>query len=132
MSKIYRMCKEQPVQLDCRRSNCLYHANGSCTNTSPALTVNDKKAVCWSMKEREGSRIINLDNDNNKDTCLELLITPTERVIRVSLLFAAMVGDELWCDGGEYQIVKVLDERPDWQRQGFTYQKLLIEKLWEA
>lgn len=129
MGSEYPIFNDQAVQLDCRKLNCFYNRNGRCANVSPALTLNSDNTVCWSMKEREEPRIINLDNDNNKDTYYDLLITPTEKVVKVSLLFAAMVGDELWCDWVEYRIIEVLDEMPDWKRQGFTYQKLLLNKL---
>lgn len=37
--KKYPMCEPQPVQLDCRVSSCVFHADGACHNVAPALTV---------------------------------------------------------------------------------------------
>lgn len=123
------MCKSQAVQLDCRKSSCIYNETGNCANKSPAITLNPDTVVCWSMRERQEPRIIDLDNDKNKDTYYDLVINPSEKIIKVSLLFSAMVGDEIWCDLVTYQVLEVLDERPDWQRAGFTYQKLVLKKL---
>lgn len=58
----YPMCKDQPAQIDCRNGFCKYHNNGTCTNVSPAITLNvysacydDVKlsAKCWSFEEKE-------------------------------------------------------------------------------
>lgn len=127
-TEIYRMCKDQTVQLDCRKSNCIFNKQGHCTNKSPALTLNVDSVVCWSMRERPSPRVIDLDNDNNKDTFYDFVIKPNEKVIKVSLLFSAMIGDEIQCDFVSYRIVEILDELPDWRREGFTYQKLLLKK----
>ena len=44
----YKMCKNQRVQLDCRKTKCIYHKNGSCSNKSPAITLNETNLfVCW-------------------------------------------------------------------------------------
>lgn len=43
----YPMCKEQPVQLDCRRVKCKYHKKGKCLNIAPAITIIEDKATCW-------------------------------------------------------------------------------------
>lgn len=49
----YPMCKDQPAQIDCRNTSCVFHSNGSCQNVSPAITLNqDKTFVCWSKKEK--------------------------------------------------------------------------------
>ena len=48
----YPMCDEQPAQIDCRISSCMFYAGaGSCTNPAPAITLNpDGRFVCWSWK----------------------------------------------------------------------------------
>lgn len=48
----YLMCEDQPAQIDCRRETCIYHQNASCTNSSPAITLNsDGSSACWSSVE---------------------------------------------------------------------------------
>lgn len=48
----YRMCSDQPAQIDCRVTTCLfYKGGGNCSNISPAITLNENgKFVCWSCK----------------------------------------------------------------------------------
>jgi len=49
----YQMCKPQPVQLDCRKEECVYHHNGACTNLAPAVTLNQgDNLICWSFKNK--------------------------------------------------------------------------------
>lgn len=45
------MCKPQPVQLDCRKTECEYHQNAECTHPKPAITLNEQKGtfVCWTL-----------------------------------------------------------------------------------
>lgn len=59
----YEMCNDQPAQIDCRNTKCIYHKEGSCTNVSPAITINGKSAVCWSMEEKnlQVESVINVD-----------------------------------------------------------------------
>lgn len=59
----YEMCEDQPAQIDCRNIKCIYHKEGSCTNVSPAITINDDSVTCWSKKEKtlEVESIINID-----------------------------------------------------------------------
>lgn len=50
----YPMCKDQPAQIDCRNTDCIFNKNGSCTNESPAITLNkDGKFKCWSEITKE-------------------------------------------------------------------------------
>lgn len=51
-SGIYRMCKPQPVQLDCVVTGCKYNAGaGHCNNPAPAIGVNDNgKFICWTKE----------------------------------------------------------------------------------
>ncbi len=46
----YPMCSNQDAQIDCRRTKCrFYKGAGTCSNVSPAITLNpDKSCVCWS------------------------------------------------------------------------------------
>ena len=44
----YPMCEDQPAQIDCRNTECLYHINGKCKNISPAITLVKGSATCWS------------------------------------------------------------------------------------
>lgn len=57
----YPMCKDQPAQIDCRNKFCKFHKDGSCTNVSPAITLNiysacsgtvNLTANCWSFEEK--------------------------------------------------------------------------------
>ena len=43
----YPMCEPQPVQLDCRETECRYHKNGACNNVAPAITIHKGKVTCW-------------------------------------------------------------------------------------
>lgn len=54
----YNMCKDQPAQIDCRREECAFHKNGACANVSPAITLCDKTATCWSF-EKERVYVVN-------------------------------------------------------------------------
>jgi hypothetical protein len=48
---VYPMCKPQPVQLDCRKTDCIYHQNAGCTNPAPAVTLNENSTfICWTYK----------------------------------------------------------------------------------
>jgi hypothetical protein len=50
----YPMCEDQPAQIDCRKSDCIWHKEASCTNVSPAITLNpNKNFVCWSEEEKK-------------------------------------------------------------------------------
>lgn len=58
----YPMCNDQPAQIDCRNHFCKFHNNGTCTNVSPAITLNIHSACsgqvnlwaqCWSFEEKE-------------------------------------------------------------------------------
>ena len=50
----YRMCESQPAQIDCRKNDCAFHKEGSCSNAAPAITLNeDGTFVCWSKAEKE-------------------------------------------------------------------------------
>lgn len=48
----YKMCADQPAQIDCNMTKCKYYkSGGNCLNVSPAITLNhDKTFVCWSEK----------------------------------------------------------------------------------
>jgi len=47
----YPMCKDQPVQLDCREVGCLFHKDGRCVNASPAITLGPNKTfACWTSQ----------------------------------------------------------------------------------
>lgn len=47
--KRYLMCADQPAQIDCRIEECVFHKHGSCTNVSPAITLNQNGFfTCWS------------------------------------------------------------------------------------
>lgn len=48
----YNMSNDQNAQIDCRITNCkFYKGSGTCSNISPALTLNENKTfVCWSKK----------------------------------------------------------------------------------
>jgi hypothetical protein len=49
---VYKMCKAQPVQLDCRKTDCIWHTEGRCTNLAPAITLNEsEKFYCWSHRK---------------------------------------------------------------------------------
>jgi hypothetical protein len=51
---LYPMGKSQPAQIDCRKTDCLYHQNAACHNPAPAVTLNENdKFVCWSFKKEE-------------------------------------------------------------------------------
>lgn len=53
-SERYPMGKDQPAQIDCRVTTCLFHRNAKCTNVSPAITLNPSgKFVCWSKEEKD-------------------------------------------------------------------------------
>lgn len=46
------MCKDQLAQIDCRKTNCIFHSNGRCNNISPAITLDPgNSGRCWSYKE---------------------------------------------------------------------------------
>ena len=49
--KKYPMCKEQPAQIDCKKTKCRFHKEATCTNIAPALTVNPA-CICWSFEEK--------------------------------------------------------------------------------
>jgi hypothetical protein len=57
----YPMAESQPAQIDCRNERCKYHVGGRCTNTAPAITLNDPQEmrdgkptyVCWSKREEK-------------------------------------------------------------------------------
>jgi len=49
--KRYPMCKDQPAQIDCRNTDCIYHWNGACINVSPAITLKEGKVTCWSFEK---------------------------------------------------------------------------------
>ena len=50
----YNMTKDQPAQIDCRKSECKFNnGGGNCSNISPAITLNEKKNNCWSYEERK-------------------------------------------------------------------------------
>ena len=47
----YPMCKEQPAQVDCRVTDCIYHTGTACNNLAPAITLHiGEKFHCWSCK----------------------------------------------------------------------------------
>jgi hypothetical protein len=46
----YPMCADQPAQIDCRVTSCRFYRKGTCTNVSPAITLNDNgRFICYSM-----------------------------------------------------------------------------------
>jgi len=49
----YPMTHDQTAQIDCRKTNCLWHnKEGQCINMSPAITLNPNGSfVCWSETE---------------------------------------------------------------------------------
>jgi len=50
----YTMSNDQNAQIDCRITDCkFYKGSGTCSNISPALTLNENKSfVCWSKEEK--------------------------------------------------------------------------------
>jgi len=51
----YPMCEDQPAQIDCRLIDCRFHKDASCSNVSPAITLNiHEKFVCWSHQKKRG------------------------------------------------------------------------------
>lgn len=47
----YPICKQQPAEIDCRVTDCIYHA-GACKNLAPTITLHkDKEFHCWSCSQ---------------------------------------------------------------------------------
>jgi hypothetical protein len=45
----YPLCKDQLAQIDCRKTECPFHEDGKCNNSSPAITLHHiGKFICWS------------------------------------------------------------------------------------
>lgn len=51
-NEIYPMCEPQPVQLDCKNSECKFNINGSCI-TIPAISIHNNLATCWTKDMEE-------------------------------------------------------------------------------
>lgn len=51
----YRMCKDQPAQIDCRETKCRFYAGaGTCINVSPALVLNEDSSFwCKSLEPKD-------------------------------------------------------------------------------
>lgn len=74
MSKTYRMCADQPAQIDCRIDDCVYHKNARCISVSPAITINkSKRFVCWSYEEKEKPTKNDCENCNSPSKCVILI-----------------------------------------------------------
>lgn len=50
--KRYNMCQDQPAQIDCGELDCIFNSHGACNNISPALSIKNGKATCWSGKKK--------------------------------------------------------------------------------
>lgn len=59
----YNMCEPQPVQLDCRITDCKYHANGGCVNAAPAIKFNKISILCHSYENVLGDNQEGGEND---------------------------------------------------------------------
>ena len=55
----YPMGDDQPAQIDCRRTDCVWHENAECTNAAPAITLFGDSGTCWSHETVTKSRIVN-------------------------------------------------------------------------
>lgn len=57
----YPMCSDQPAQIDCRMTDCSFHADGTCTNPSPAISLNiDGRFICWTQKSLSKPELVAL------------------------------------------------------------------------
>lgn len=66
----YRMCEDQPAQIDCRVEECVFYKQGGCTNSSPALTLTVSGYLCWSRIPR--SRYLEVKSKELQDEFYEL------------------------------------------------------------
>lgn len=102
--QIYPMCKPQPAQIDCRLTHCKYHNLGTCTNSQPAITLNQNGNFhCWSFKLKDDSHVAqdiftkNVNEAPDKDIYIngKLVFSkddPGGTIRRLSLLDGKAIG----------------------------------------
>lgn len=102
--QIYPMCKPQPAQIDCRLTHCKYRNLDTCTNSQPAITLNQGGNFhCWSFELKDDSHIMqdifttNVNESPDKDVYIngKLVFSkddPGGTIRRLSLLDGKAIG----------------------------------------
>lgn len=55
----YRMCKDQPAQIDCRETKCRFYAGaGTCINVSPALVLHQGSSFWCKSREPKDEAVV--------------------------------------------------------------------------
>jgi len=134
MAEGYRMCQDQPAQIDCRVESCVfYRGGGQCGNISPAIMLNPSgTCVCWSKTTLE-----DLDAERQaikaEEKAMKVLMVNEYSAIRVTTDNPAWPhyrrydarAWEQWCMGGEWCEIEGSGLEA-------AYQKFLREECIEA